>query len=64
LSKSTRKYNDTYAQAFIAENRAGLVVSLGCGFDTRYWRVSENAWKYIEVEALAHSIPKENSAER
>jgi len=26
------------------------VVSLGCGFDTRYWRVSDKAWKYVEVD--------------
>lgn len=41
---------DAYAKTFIAENQAGLVVSLGCGFDTRYWRVSESAWNYIEVD--------------
>lgn len=44
-----RKY-DVYARAFIAENPAGLVVSLGCGFDTRYWRVSEQAWNYVEID--------------
>ncbi|HEX9921251.1 MAG TPA: class I SAM-dependent methyltransferase, partial [Anaerolineae bacterium] len=44
-----RKY-DTYARAFIEENPAGLVVSLGCGFDTRYWRVSGQAWNYVEID--------------
>jgi O-methyltransferase involved in polyketide biosynthesis len=44
-----RKY-DAYVRAFIADNPAGLVVSLGCGFDTRYWRVSDQAWNYIEVD--------------
>jgi len=49
IALRARKY-DAYTKAFIAENRAGLVVSLGCGFDTRYWRVSDKAWKYIEVD--------------
>ncbi len=49
IALRARKY-DTYAKAFIAENRAGLVVSLGCGFDTRYWRVSDKAWNYIELD--------------
>ena len=26
------------------------MVSLGCGFDTRYWRVSDQAWNYVEVD--------------
>jgi methyltransferase (TIGR00027 family) len=49
IALRARKY-DGYAKAFIAENPAGLVVSLGCGFDTRYWRVSDKAWNYIEVD--------------
>jgi methyltransferase (TIGR00027 family) len=49
IALRARKY-DSYAKAFIAENQAGLVVSLGCGFDTRYWRVSDSAWNYIEVD--------------
>jgi len=49
IALRSRKY-DTYAKEFIAENRTGLVVSLGCGFDTRYWRVSDKAWNYVEVD--------------
>jgi len=49
IALRARKY-DSYAKAFIAENPAGSVVSLGCGFDTRYWRVSNEAWNYIEVD--------------
>lgn len=44
-----RKY-DAYTKAFIKENPEGLVVSLGCGFDTRYWRVFKNPWNYIEID--------------
>ena len=54
-----RKY-DTYAKKSIAENRAGLVVSLGCGFDTRYWRVSDQAWNYVEVDLPAVIEAKRN----
>jgi methyltransferase (TIGR00027 family) len=49
LALRARKY-DSYARTFIEENPNGMVVSLGCGFDTRYWRVSANAWKYVEVD--------------
>ena len=49
IALRARKY-DSYAKDFLAKNKAGLVVSLGCGFDTRYWRVSERAWNYIEVD--------------
>ena len=49
IALRARKY-DTYAKEFIADNPASLVVSLGCGFDTRYWRVSDQAWNYVEVD--------------
>ncbi len=49
IALRARKY-DTYAKRFIAENPDGLVVSLGCGFDTRYWRVSEKKWNYVEID--------------
>jgi methyltransferase (TIGR00027 family) len=49
IALRSRKY-DSYARTFIDENPNGTVVSLGCGFDTRYWRVSEKAWKYVEVD--------------
>ncbi|MDB9524828.1 class I SAM-dependent methyltransferase [Oscillatoria sp. CS-180] len=49
IALRTRKY-DTETSAFIANNPSGLVVSLGCGFDTRYWRVSDKAWNYVEID--------------
>jgi methyltransferase (TIGR00027 family) len=52
IALRARKY-DTYAREFIANNPTGLVVSLGSGFDTRYWRVSDQAWNYIEVDLPA-----------
>jgi methyltransferase (TIGR00027 family) len=49
IALRARKY-DSYARSFIKENADGLVVSLGCGFDTRYWRVSEEPWNYVEID--------------
>ncbi len=49
IALRARKY-DSYARTFIEENPDGMVVSLGCGFDTRYWRVSEEIWKYVEID--------------
>jgi methyltransferase (TIGR00027 family) len=49
IALRARKY-DSYARRFIEENPDGLVINLGCGFDTRYWRVSEKPWKYVEID--------------
>ena len=49
IALRARKY-DLYAKDFIERFPDGLVVSLGCGFDTRYWRVSDSTWNYAEVD--------------
>lgn len=49
IALRARKY-DSYAREFIQQHPRALVVSLGCGFDTRYWRVSDEPWRYIEVD--------------
>ena len=49
LALRARKY-DFYTRAFMDENPDGLVVNLGCGFDTRYWRVYKRDWNYIEID--------------
>lgn len=49
IALRARKY-DSYAKEFLAKYADGLVVNLGCGFDTRYWRVSDQAWKYVEID--------------
>jgi methyltransferase (TIGR00027 family) len=49
IALRSRKY-DSYVKQFLDKHPAGLVVSLGCGFDTRYWRVSDEEWKYVEVD--------------
>lgn len=49
IALRARQY-DSYAKEFLAKYFDGLVVSLGCGFDTRYWRISDQAWKYVELD--------------
>ena len=49
IALRARKH-DLYTKEFIKENPDGLVVSLGCGFDTRYWRVADSAWNYVEID--------------
>ncbi len=41
---------DSYAGEFLRDNPRGLVVSLGSGFDTRFWRLSADPGRYIEVD--------------
>lgn len=49
ISLRARRY-DMYTKRFLGKYVDGLVVSLGCGFDTRYWRISKEPWKYIEID--------------
>ena len=49
IALRARKY-DRYTKQFLSEYNDGLVVSLGCGFDTRYWRISKEPWKYVEID--------------
>jgi methyltransferase (TIGR00027 family) len=48
IALRARKF-DAYAREFL-EERKGLVVSLGCGFDTRFWRISHPDLNYMEVD--------------
>jgi methyltransferase (TIGR00027 family) len=49
IALRARKY-DQYTRNFIDAEPQALVVSLGSGFDTRYWRVSNQPWRYIEID--------------
>jgi len=49
LALRARKY-DSFANNFIESNPDGLIVNLGAGFDTRYWRLNNERIKYIEVD--------------
>lgn len=59
-----RKY-DSMINAYIANNPSCTVVNLGCGFDTRYWRIDNQKCKYIELDlpelvAIKKEILKEH----
>lgn len=45
----TRKY-DSITSDFISKNPSSIVVNLGCGFDTRYWRIDNKKCEYIELD--------------
>ncbi len=47
-----RKY-DSIINNFISDNPPSIVVNLGCGFDTRYWRIDNNKCEYIELDLPA-----------
>jgi methyltransferase (TIGR00027 family) len=49
LAIRARKY-DAIINDFISANKSGIVVNLGCGFDTRYWRINNKKCEYIELD--------------
>ncbi len=49
IALRARKY-DAIANDFIAEHPACTVVNLGCGFDTRYWRIEHGKCEYLELD--------------
>jgi methyltransferase (TIGR00027 family) len=44
-----RKY-DAIINDFISKNPSSIVVNLGCGFDTRYWRIDHKQCEYLELD--------------
>lgn len=49
IALRARKY-DAVANGFISGNPGSLVVNLGCGFDTRYWRIDHQECEYVELD--------------
>lgn len=49
IALRARKY-DAYAREFLNDHPSGLVISLGAGFDTRYWRIPAKPDQYMEVD--------------
>ena len=47
-----RKF-DTLSREFLQEYPDGLIVSLGAGFDTRFWRLGGKDLKYMELDLPA-----------
>jgi methyltransferase (TIGR00027 family) len=49
IALRARKY-DSIVNDFISKNPSSTVVNLGCGFDTRYWRIDNKKCEYIELD--------------
>jgi methyltransferase (TIGR00027 family) len=49
IALRARKY-DSIINDFISKNSSSTVVNLGCGFDTRYWRIENKLCEYIELD--------------
>ncbi|HET6846897.1 MAG TPA: class I SAM-dependent methyltransferase, partial [Anaerolineales bacterium] len=49
MALRARKY-DSITTDFVATNPSSTVVNLGCGFDTRYWRIDHSRCRYIELD--------------
>ena len=49
IARRARKY-DELCREFIAQHPDGLVVNLGCGFDTRFWRLGIPGMQYMELD--------------
>ena len=49
IALRARKY-DALINDFISKNPGCTVVNLGCGFDTRYWRIDHAHCKYLELD--------------
>jgi methyltransferase (TIGR00027 family) len=49
ITLRARKY-DGLCREFLKKNPGGLIVSLGCGFDTRFWRLGGEDLKYMELD--------------
>ena len=45
-----QKYFDEVANQFISNHPACTVISIGCGFDTRFWRIEKANCTYVEVD--------------
>ena len=49
IALRARKY-DQLCLEFLEEFPEGLLVNLGCGFDTRFWRLGGGSLKYMELD--------------
>jgi O-methyltransferase involved in polyketide biosynthesis len=44
------KYFDKITDGYISNNQSCTVISLACGFDTRFWRINNKNYRYIELD--------------
>jgi len=52
IALRARKYDD-FCREFLQEYPDGLIISLGAGFDTRFWRLGGEKLKYLELDLPA-----------
>ncbi len=52
IALRARKY-DRLCREFLSDYQDGLIVSLGCGFDTRFWRLGVGHRQYLELDLPA-----------
>ena len=41
---------DKIANEFVESNSSGTIINLGCGFDTRFWRIRDGNCRYIDLD--------------
>jgi methyltransferase (TIGR00027 family) len=49
ISLRAKKFDD-YARAFLLGNPGGTVVNLGCGLDTRFWRIDDGKMRFYDLD--------------
>jgi methyltransferase (TIGR00027 family) len=49
IAVRARKY-DSIVNEFISKNPSSTVINLGCGFDTRYWRINNKECRYYDLD--------------
>lgn len=49
IALRARQY-DKIANEYISEHPGCTVINLGCGFDTRYWRIDNKNCRYLELD--------------
>jgi methyltransferase (TIGR00027 family) len=59
IALRARKY-DSYANEFLSAHPTGLIVSLGAGFDTRFWRIRAPSDQYLELDLPEVAGAKKN----
>lgn len=50
LVSQRAKKLDSVTQEFLAENPHGTVIQLGCGLDTRFWRVDNGLVRWVDLD--------------
>jgi len=49
ISLRARKF-DGYARAFLLSNPGGTIINLGCGLDTRFWRIDNGVMSFYDLD--------------